>query len=133
MTNTSFRQTMAAAAAATLVLSAPFAASAQQQRHGQQQQSGQRNQSGQQQHSQPSGQSQHNQQQGGQHNGAGQSQQTGRYRITSTVNVRSGAGTTYRRVGQLRSGQVVQVDQVRNGWLHIQGRGWISASFARRA
>ena len=57
----------------------------------------------------------------------------GRYRITSTVNLRSGPGTNFRRLGQLRTGRVVTVDRVQNGWLHIAGQGWISASFARRA
>ena len=57
----------------------------------------------------------------------------GRYRITSTVNLRSGAGTNYRRIGQLRSGRMIEVDQVRAGWLHVRSQGWISAQFARRA
>lgn len=61
------------------------------------------------------------------------SQATGRYRIVSTVNIRSDPGTNTRRVGQLRAGRFVQVDQVRNGWLHIRGQGWISGQFARRA
>lgn len=58
---------------------------------------------------------------------------SGRYRITSTVNLRSGPGTNHRRIGQLRAGRVVTVDRVQAGWLHISGQGWISASFARRA
>ena len=65
--------------------------------------------------------------------GQQQANRSGRYRITSTVNVRSGAGTNFRQVGQLRAGRTVQVDQVRNGWLHVNGQGWISAQFARRA
>lgn len=60
-------------------------------------------------------------------------QRAGRYRITSTVNMRSGAGQQFRRVGQVRAGRMVEVDQVRNGWLHIRGQGWISAQYARRA
>lgn len=59
-------------------------------------------------------------------------QRDGRYRIISTVNIRSGAGTNYRRVGHLRAGRVVEVDRVRNGWLHVRGQGWISGQFARR-
>ncbi|WP_374387238.1 SH3 domain-containing protein [Brevundimonas sp.] len=47
--------------------------------------------------------------------------------------MRSGPGTNTRRVGQLRAGRFVQVDQVCNGWLHIRGQGWISGQFARRA
>jgi|GEM_PF-2371674 len=65
--------------------------------------------------------------------GRQQANQSGRYRITSTVNIRSGAGTNFRRLGQFRAGQTVQVDQVRNGWLHVNGQGWISAQYARRA
>jgi uncharacterized protein YgiM (DUF1202 family) len=61
-----------------------------------------------------------------------QAQRAGRYRITSTVNLRSGAGQQFRRVGQVRAGNTVQVDQVRNGWLHIRNQGWISAQYARR-
>lgn len=62
-----------------------------------------------------------------------QADRAGRYRIISTVNLRSGAGTNFRRVGQLRAGQTVRVDQVRNGWLHVNGQGWVSAQYARRA
>lgn len=54
------------------------------------------------------------------------------YRVTSTVNLRSGPGTDYRRVGQVRAGRTIQVDQTRNGWLHVRNQGWISARFARR-
>lgn len=35
--------------------------------------------------------------------------------------------------GRPAARRVVQVDQVRNGWLHIRGQGWISGQFARRA
>lgn len=57
----------------------------------------------------------------------------GRYRMMATVNVRSGPGTNFRRIGQVRAGNVVQVVQVRNGWLQIRGGGWVSSAFARRA
>lgn len=136
MSNTTFRKGLTAAAAFTLVLAAPLAVAAQSQQNNQPQ----RGQDSQQQsrgQSQPDrGQSSERDQPQaprGQNQNRGQSQQSGRYRITSTVNVRSGPGTNNRRVGQLRAGQVVSVDQVRNGWLHVQGQGWISASFARRA
>ncbi|MFN7110776.1 MAG: SH3 domain-containing protein [Brevundimonas sp.] len=135
MSNKIFRNGLTAAAAFTLVLAAPLAAVAQQQNN-----QPQRGQSESQQQSRGQSQSDRgqssergqSQSQRGQNQNRGQSQ-SGRYRITSTVNVRSGAGTNTRRVGQLRAGQVVSVDQVRNGWLHVQGQGWISASFARRA
>ncbi|MFN6981105.1 MAG: SH3 domain-containing protein [Brevundimonas sp.] len=132
MSNKTFRNGLTAAAAFTLVLAAPLAVVAQQQNN-----QPQRGQSESQQQSRGQSQSQNqnsgqSQSQRSQNQNSGQSQ-SGRYRITSTVNVRSGAGTNTRRVGQLRAGQVVSVDQVRNGWLHVQGQGWISASFARRA
>ncbi len=30
------------------------------------------------------------------------------------------------------AGRTIQVDQTRNGWLHVRNQGWISARFARR-
>lgn len=62
-----------------------------------------------------------------------EAQRVGRYRLVSTVNLRSGPGQQYRRAGQVRAGRMVQVDAVRNGWLHIRNQGWISAQYARRA
>lgn len=62
-----------------------------------------------------------------------QAPRASRYRITSSVNMRSGPGQQFRRVGQVHAGRMVEVDQVRNGWLHIRGQGWISAQYARRA
>lgn len=137
MAKTFSRQTLAAVAAVGLVVAgAPLAASAQQrpQQQQHQQQRPQQPQSGSQQHGnsqhgdQPSGAQQHRPQQGPQQ----QAHRAGRYRVTATVNVRNGPGANHRRVGQVRAGRVIEVDQVRNGWLHIRGQGWISAQYARR-
>lgn len=65
--------------------------------------------------------------------GQHQANRAGRYRITSTVNLRSGPGAHFRRAGQVRAGRIVQVDQVRGNWLHIRNQGWVSAQYARRA
>lgn len=137
MAKTFSRQTLAAVAAVGLVVAgAPLAANAQQrpqQQHQQQQQRPQQSQQGSQQHgnqqhgNQSSDAQQHRPQQGQQ-----QAHHAGRYRVTTTVNVRNGPGTNHRRVGQVRAGRVIEVDQVRNGWLHIRGQGWISAQYARR-
>ena len=108
----------------------PLAAQAQQPQHPQQRQP-QHQQSQGPQHQQP--QQSRPQQNGRNAPSHAQGQQAGRYRIVSTVNIRSGVGTNFRRLGQFGAGHVVQVDQVRNGWLHVANRGWISAQFARRA
>ena len=127
-----FRTSLTAIIAGVAALSAPLAVNAQQQRPQQQPQQ-------QQQQHQPQHQAQQPQPSRPQQQPQAQPQrpqanaQTGRYRITSTVNVRSGPGTNTRRVGSLSGGRVVEVDQVRNGWLHVRGQGWISAQFARRA
>lgn len=48
------------------------------------------------------------------------------------LNVRSGAGTNYPRIGGLSKGQTVQVYEASNGWLKIaygSGYGWISQQY----
>ncbi len=55
---------------------------------------------------------------------------------TSGVNIRSGPGTSYSVVGQLRAGDEVDVRGCRSGWCYIeQGRadGYVSANYLRRA
>lgn len=130
MSNKFFHPLLAAAAVGVVALG-PLAAQAQSQHQQPSRQSTEQHSHSSSQDRDRSNASQnHGQQDQGRQE---QGRQAGRYRITSTVNLRSGPGTNNRRVGQLRAGQVVQVDQVRNGWLHISGRGWISAQFARRA
>ncbi|MBQ9394629.1 MAG: SH3 domain-containing protein [Proteobacteria bacterium] len=50
----------------------------------------------------------------------------------SSLNVRSGAGANYPRIGGLSKGKTVQVYESSNGWLKIaygSGFGWISAKY----
>lgn len=53
------------------------------------------------------------------------------YRTTATVNIRERASTRSQRLGQIRKGQRIEVDQVNGDWLHVRDRGWISARYAR--
>ena len=49
----------------------------------------------------------------------------------SALNVRSGPGTNYDRIGGLTKGKAVQYYEVKDGWLRIAygtGQGWISAA-----
>ncbi len=49
------------------------------------------------------------------------------------LNVRSGPGTNFAKIGQIKNGEEVQVEQVKDGWYQIKfsGReGWISGDFA---
>lgn len=58
----------------------------------------------------------------------------GTYRITADVlNIRSGPGTSYDRVGQITEGTEVTVTAVENGWgavIYREVSGWISLEFA---
>ncbi len=51
---------------------------------------------------------------------------------TTTVNVRSGPGTSYRVVGVLQAGDYVDVNRCTGGWCEISMRGpdgWVSSRF----
>lgn len=53
-------------------------------------------------------------------------------RATTAVNVRSGAGTRYRAVDALRTGERVRVNRCRSGWCEISHTGpdgWVSARY----
>lgn len=50
----------------------------------------------------------------------------------SAVNIRSGPGTSYRKVDALYSGETVEITECRGGWCHIQHPGpdgWVSGRF----
>ena len=128
MLKSNFRRTLSVAVLGLVVAGAPMAALAQgqPQRPDQQQSHNDRDR-------QPE-RGQHQQSRGSQRdNDRHQANRSGRYRVTATVNLRSGPGTNFRRIGQLYAGRTITVDRVQSGWLHIAGQGWISASFARRA
>lgn len=110
--------------AALLSLAAPLAVTAQPGPQSSQQ------------HAQPHAQSHNTNRQDDKRNNGNarqESKRTEAYRVTTTVNLRSGPGAKTKRLGQVKRGQTVQVDEVRNGWLHIHNQGWISAKYARRA
>jgi len=128
MSKSNFRRTLNVAVLGLVVAGAPMAALAQgqPQRPGQQQSHNDRDRQperGQQQQS-------HGPQRD---NDRHEANRSGRYRVVATVNLRSGPGTNYRRIGQVWAGRTITVDRVQPGWLHIAGQGWISAPFARRA
>ncbi|MEM4188747.1 MAG: SH3 domain-containing protein [Candidatus Hadarchaeum sp.] len=53
------------------------------------------------------------------------------------LNVRSGPGITHTKIGQLRRGQVIEILDIRNGWLRIrfpeapQAEAWVSANYVK--
>ncbi len=52
--------------------------------------------------------------------------------VTGNVNVRSGPGTGYARVGTLSAGTIVNVRGCEANWCNIRGgglRGWVSANY----
>jgi GH24 family phage-related lysozyme (muramidase) len=58
--------------------------------------------------------------------------QNNKYKVTaSSLNVRTGVGTSYRIVGVLKKNQVVEVFQVSNGWGKIEN-GWISLKYTQK-
>jgi uncharacterized protein YraI len=55
---------------------------------------------------------------------------------TGNVNVRSGPGTDYFKVGSLRRGQSVDVQGCRGGWCYVQKSGpdgWVSVNYLSAA
>lgn len=58
---------------------------------------------------------------------------TRNYEVTGDdVNVRSGAGTNYKSVGKLQSGQIIKVKSIDNGWAKFKYDGvyrYVSANY----
>ncbi|RZJ43566.1 MAG: SH3 domain-containing protein [Brevundimonas sp.] len=129
MSKSNIRQTLKMAALGLIVAGAPMAALAQGQDHGQPNRPGQE-QARRDSQRQPDRQQQSH---GPQRDDRHEANRSNRYRVVATVNLRSGPGTGFRRLGQLYAGRTITVDRVQPGWLHITGQGWISAGFARRA
>ena len=63
----------------------------------------------------------------------GGSPSSGTYRVSSYsgVNVRSGPGTGYRRIGGLSNGTRVSATGYSNGWVRIASGGWVSGGYLR--
>lgn len=130
MSKSNVRRTLSVAVLGLIVAGAPMAALAQGQHQGQYQGPGQA-----QSHRDNDRQPDRGPQQNGprRDNDRHEANRSNRYRVVSTVNLRSGPGLNFRRIGQLYAGRTITVDRVQTGWLHIAGQGWISAGFARRA
>ena len=55
--------------------------------------------------------------------------------VTSNVNVRSGPGTGYSVIDNIRRGEQVDVQQCRGSWCYVEKRGpdgWVAASYLER-
>ena len=50
-------------------------------------------------------------------------------KVSSSLNIRSGAGTGYSVVGSLRNGQSVTVYEEMNGWSRIGNGQWVSSQY----
>ena len=61
--------------------------------------------------------------------GAASSNNTGRV-TASALNIRSGPGTNYDKLGVLQYGQSVTILENKGGWYRIPS-GWVSASYIR--
>ncbi len=48
--------------------------------------------------------------------------------VEGPLNIRSGPGTNYDKVGQLATGRIVEIDSLQNGWYKIE-TGYISADY----
>ncbi len=59
---------------------------------------------------------------------------TGKVSVSSSLNVRSGPGTSYSRIGKVYNGNVLTVYSVRSGWVELdyKGRhGWVSDGYIK--
>lgn len=53
-----------------------------------------------------------------------------KYVVTaSSLNVRSGAGTGYSKIGSLKNGAIVEVETIANGWAKLANGGYVSAQY----
>jgi len=60
---------------------------------------------------------------------ARQDAQTGAYRATANLRIRSGPGTNYRQVGSLSAGQRFSAVGSQGEWVQIAGGGWVNAHY----
>ena len=54
---------------------------------------------------------------------------SGGYRATSNLRIRSGPGTSYRQVGSLSAGQPFSAIGSQGEWVQIAGGGWVNAHY----
>ena len=53
-----------------------------------------------------------------------------KYVVTaSSLNVRSGAGTGYSKIGSLKNGAIVEVETIANGWAKLADGGYVSSQY----
>ena len=52
-------------------------------------------------------------------------------KVSSTLNVRSGAGTSYSRTGSLTNGTKVTIIEEKNGWGKLLQGGWVSLDYVK--
>ena len=53
-----------------------------------------------------------------------------KYVVTaSSLNVRSGAGTGYSKIGSLKNGAIVEVETIANGWAKLANGGYVSSQY----
>ena len=50
-------------------------------------------------------------------------------KVNTSLNIRSGAGTSYSLVGSLKNGQAVTVYETKNGWSRIGNGQWVSSQY----
>ena len=60
---------------------------------------------------------------------ARQDAQTGAYRATANLRIRSGPGTNYRQVGSLSAGQRFSALGLQGEWVQIAGGGWVKPHY----
>ena len=53
----------------------------------------------------------------------------GKVQVSSSLNIRSGPGTNYSRIGKLKSGDRVALAETRDGWGALLQGGWVSLDY----
>ena len=56
--------------------------------------------------------------------------------VTSTVNIRTGASTKYRKIGKLKKGTNVKILSIKNGWYKVKYNnttGWSSGKYIKKS
>ena len=61
----------------------------------------------------------------------GPKERTGTVTVASTLNIRSGPGTSYSRTGSLKNGTKVTIVEEKNGWGKLKQGGWVSLQYVK--